>query len=73
MDDLLIEILALDNLVKTYRQQLIDGITFEDAEQQMIFYDIHDRAYNLMAVKVDQLPESARKELIPLLNTYGQV
>lgn len=66
MEDTLIEILALDNLVKTYREGL-DGITFENEDAKMGYYEVHDRALDLLKRKLDHLPPSYRKEILPEL------
>ena len=67
MEDTLIEILALDNLVKTYREGLENGITFENEEAKMGYYEVHDRALDLLQRKLDHLPPSYRQEILPEL------
>lgn len=71
-EDLVIEILALDVLVKTYWKQLTEGITFETEEEEMAFYDIRDKAENLLQRKLDQLPSDVREQLIPTFED-GQI
>lgn len=71
-EDLLIEILALDNLIKTYVDQSMQGITFESQEEEFAFLDIKDRAFDLLKRKVEQLPSSIREQIEPNL-WYGQI
>lgn len=64
MEDILIEILALDTLVKTYRDALEgEELPWETEEQQIAFFEIHDRAIEMLKNKINQLP-SEQKEAI---------
>lgn len=70
--DTLIEILALDNLIKTQRQRLIDEDTVLDEEEKMAFYDIHDRAVELLNKKIKSLPIVYQDMVTPNLHTHGE-
>lgn len=70
--DTLIEILALDNLIKTQRQILIDEDTVLDKEEKMAFYDIHDRAVELLNKKIKSLPIVYQDMVTPNLHTHGE-
>lgn len=70
--DTLIEILALDNLIKTQRQMLIDEDTVLDEEEKMAFYDIHDRAVELLNKKIKSLPIVYQDMVTPNLHTHGE-
>lgn len=64
MEDILIEILALDTLIKSYRDALDgEGVPWQTDEEQMAFFEVHDRATELLKHKVNQLP-SDQKEAI---------
>lgn len=68
MEDLLIEVLALDCLIKTYRRQLTqEGFVLETQEDKMAFYDVHDRAVYLLKMKLQQLPEPVQQEIFSIL------
>lgn len=64
MEDILIEILALDTLVKSYRDAL-DGeeVPWQTEEEQMAFFEIHDRATELLNHKINQLPSDQKKAI----------
>lgn len=70
--DLLIEILALDNLIKCQRQVLIDEDTVLDKEEKMAFYDVHDRAVELLNKKIKSLPQEYQDRITPDLQAYGK-
>lgn len=70
--DTLIEILALDNLIKTQRQMLIDEDTVLDEEEKRAFYDIHDRAVELLNKKIKSLPIVYQDMVTPNLHTHGE-
>lgn len=70
--DTLIEILALDNLIKTQRQMLIDEDTVLDEEEKMAFYDTHDRAVELLNKKIKSLPIVYQDMVTPNLHTHGE-
>ena len=64
MEDNLIIILALDTLVKTYRDGLEgEELPWETEEQQLAFFEIHDRAFELLKNRINQLP-SDQKEAV---------
>lgn len=68
MEDLLIEVLALDCLIKTYRGQLTqEDFVLETQEDKMAFYDVHDRAVYLLKMKLQQLPEPVQQEIFSIL------
>mgnify|MGYP000183605033 CR=1 FL=1 len=68
MEDLLIEVLALDCLIKTYRRQLTqEDFVLETQEDKMAFYDVHDRAVYLLKMKLQQLPEPVQQEIFSIL------
>lgn len=64
MEGILIEILALDTLVKTYRDALEgEELPWNTEEDQIAFFEIHDRAIEILKSKINQLP-SEQKEAI---------
>lgn len=68
MEDNLIIILALDTLVKSYRDALEgEELPWNTIEEQMAFYEIHDRAFELLKTKVNQLPSEQKEAIKPQL------